>query len=326
MSLSDIHPVIIARDASATIRATLESLAEFPEVVVYDNGSTDGTPAICAGFANVRVVHGEFVGFGPTKNRAASAASGDWILSIDADERVSSHLLDGLRTLDLSVEGHAAYAVDRHNLLLGKHVRRGGWGDNWLVRLYDRRACAFDDARVHEKVVVPSGVPVVRVEGALWHEAVTDIDQFLHKISLYSELRRGGGGRIKGPLSICVGAGWAFFRSYVLQAGFLEGWRGLVIANCDAQGSFFRHMKRYVDAKTRSAPTGSEPQGGGGTGRTPDSTACNSARIESAMVSGESAPMSSPTGPLSRSLNRGAEDPSAASSRSLRAGGPSTPR
>jgi glycosyltransferase involved in cell wall biosynthesis len=351
MSLSEIHPVIIARDAATTIRATLESLAVFPEVIVYDNGSADGTPDLCARFSNVRLVHGEFLGFGPTKNRAASFASGPWILSVDADERVSPELLSGLGALDLPTRGDTAYAVDRHNFLLGKHVRRGGWGDDWLVRLYDRRVCAFDDAQVHEKVDVPPDVRIERVPGALWHEAVTDLDQFLHKISLYSELRRSRGGRVKGPFAATAGAAWAFFRSYVLQTGFLEGWRGLVIANCNAQGSFFRHMKRFVDAQSRRSlgsghreaepPRSPAAADAGRTAAAPfedqrvrvsprgtetANTACNSARIESAMVSGESAPMSSPTGPRSRSRNLSAEEPSAASSRSLRAGGPSTPK
>jgi glycosyltransferase involved in cell wall biosynthesis len=246
MSLQDIHPVLITRDAAATIERTLESLSAFGEVVVYDNGSTDETLKLCARHANVKVATGPFLGFGPSKNHAASLANGDWILSIDADEYVGDDLLETLRRLDLG-DGHIAYAVERHNLFMGKHVRRGGWGNDWLVRIYHRGYCRFDDARVHEKVSVPAGVRVARVSGALWHQAVTDIDQFLHKISFYSELRRGPAARRHSPLVTFLRAGWAFFRSYVLQLGFLEGWRGLVIANCAAQGTFFKHMKRYVD-------------------------------------------------------------------------------
>ncbi len=320
MSLSEIHPVIIARDAAATLEATLASLAVFPEVLVYDNGSTDATLEICKRAPNVRLVRGEFFGFGPTKRHATQLAAGDFVLSLDADEIVSAELLEALDRLDLA-HGPRAYALNRHNLLLGKHVRRGGWGDNWLVRLFDRRVCAFDDARVHEKIVVPAGAAVARVEGPLWHQAVTDIDQFLQKISFYSGLSRSAGGRLRSPLGIAVGAAWAFFRSYVLQAGFLEGWRGLVIANCEAQGSFFKHMKRYADTVT-------QPPDGPGAGypRVPASTACSSARIDSAIDSGESAPMSSPTGPLSRPRSASPVDPSASSRRALRAGGPSTPR
>ncbi len=331
MSLSQIHPVIIARNAAPTLEATLASLAAFPEVVVYDNGSTDATLDICRRAPNVRLLQGPFYGFGRTKRHASNLAAGDFVLSLDADEIVSAELLAALDRLDLE-RGPRAYALNRHNLLLGKHVRRGGWGDNWLVRLFDRRVCGFDDAPVHEKVVLPAGAGAERVEGPLWHQAVTDIDQFLQKISFYSELGRGTGRRLRSPLGIAVGAAWAFFRSYVLQAGWLEGWRGLVIANCEAQGSFFKHMKRYADAAGAGADAASPAGDTTGTAgdmaypREPESTACSSARIDSAIDSGESAPISSPTGPLSRARNDSPVDPSASSSRARRAGGPSTPR
>jgi glycosyltransferase involved in cell wall biosynthesis len=244
-----LHAVLIARDAARTIAGTLASLGTFSEVVVYDNGSTDDTVAICARFPNVRVEHGPFLGFGPTRNHVASMAAGPWILSIDADERLDSELLKQLGELDLS-EPRRAYALDRRNLLLHKHVRHAGWGGNWLVRVYHRDVCRFSDVRVHEKVVVPKGVSLVRLEGGLWHDAVDDIDQFLQKISFYSELCRGAQAKPRSIPHMLLGAWWAFFRSYILKLGILEGWRGLLIAHCEAQGSYFKHMKRYVDAKT----------------------------------------------------------------------------
>jgi hypothetical protein len=109
-------------------------------------------------------------------------------------------------------------------------------------------------------VVAPNDVLLVRLPGGLWHDAVEDIDQFLRKISFYSELCRGGQPKRRSIPHVLLGAGWAFFRSYVLRLGFLEGWRGLLISHCEAQGSFFKHMKRYVDAKTqRSAASSSMP-------------------------------------------------------------------
>ena len=246
MSLDQITPVLITRDAQATIERTLESLIDFAEVVVYDNGSTDDTCAICARFDNVRLHVGEFMGFGPTKAHAVALAHNDWVLSIDADEYLGRSLRSSLRELDVS-DARVAYAVKRHNLFMGKLVRRGGWGDNWLVRLFNRQHCQFNDAVVHEKVAVPEDVKTVRVDGALWHQAVTDIDQFLVKISRYSELEIRRSPRVYGPLATSMRAAWAFFRSYVLRAGVLEGWRGLVIAVSDAVGCFFKHMKRYVN-------------------------------------------------------------------------------
>jgi glycosyltransferase involved in cell wall biosynthesis len=149
MSTRDIYPVLITRDAAATIERTLESLAGFPEVVVYDNGSTDATIERCRRFANVRVETGDFFGYGKTKNHVVSLARGDWVLSIDADEYVGEALLAELENLRLD-DPSVAYEVERHNLFLGKDIRRAGLGGNWLVRLFNRRRCRFSDAR-HER-------------------------------------------------------------------------------------------------------------------------------------------------------------------------------
>jgi len=149
MSLAAIHPVIIVRDAGATIGTALASLESFPEVVVFDNGSSDATQQICAGFGNVKLIQGSFSGFGPTKNHAASLASGDWILSIDADEYLSDELVRSLDLADLA-DARRAYLVERHNLFMGRHVKRGGWGNDWLIRLYHRGQHRFTDAMVHE--------------------------------------------------------------------------------------------------------------------------------------------------------------------------------
>ena len=246
MTIREIYPVLITRDAATTIERTLRSLATFPEVIVYDNGSTDQTLERCRQFPNVKVVTGAFFGYGRTKNHALSLARGDWVLSIDADEYLSQALLEELRTIGLG-DSSVVYAVERHNLFLGKDLRHGGLGDDWLVRLFDRRRCRFNEAAVHEKVVVPTDCTTVRLRGPLWHQACTDLDQMIQKISRYSELNRHVGARPRGPLHTFFGSSWSFFKSYVVKGGFLDGWRGLVIAYGDAVGAFFKHMKRHAD-------------------------------------------------------------------------------
>jgi len=246
VSTDEIYPVLITRDAATTIEQTLRSLAAFPEVIVYDNGSTDDTVERCRQFPNVKVAQGEFFGYGPTKNHAVSLAGGDWVLSIDADEYLSEALLNELRETKLD-DPSIAYVLDRHNLLLGKDIRYGGVGNDWLVRLFNRRRCRFTDAAVHEKVVVPPDCRTVRLRSPLWHQACTDLDQMLKKISYYSELNRRIGAPTHSALNIWVRSVWSFFKSYVLKRGFLEGWRGIVIAHGDAMGTFFKHIKRYAD-------------------------------------------------------------------------------
>jgi glycosyltransferase involved in cell wall biosynthesis len=246
MGVEDIHPVLITRDAAGTIERALKSLAPFPEVIVYDNGSGDATLELCRRFPNTKVATGEFFGFGPTKNHAMSLAAGDWILSIDADEYLSPELLDYLPALDLS-DPAVAYAIERRNFFMGKVVEHGGWGDQWLVRLFNRRYCRFTDALVHEKVVVPDDCKTVRLPAPLWHDAVADLDQVLQKISRYSELNRLDGGRTHSTANILLRTYWSFLKTYVLRAGFREGWRGVAMATFDSMGTFCKHMKRYAD-------------------------------------------------------------------------------
>lgn len=241
-----ISAVIISRDAEQTIGATLESLAGFAEVVVYDNGSQDRTIEVARRFANVCVHEGEFLGFGPTKNRAADLAANDWILSIDSDERVSAELFDSVTSADLS-DDKVAYEVLRVNYLRGKPVRHSGWGGDWLLRLYNRRATSVSDAAVHEVVEGPTGGRVVRLRGELAHDAVRELGQFLVKIDRYSELFRTGSPRVLPVPVVFLRSVWTFIRVYVFQLGFLDGWRGLVIAVGDANGVFFKYMKSFAD-------------------------------------------------------------------------------
>lgn len=256
MSIKNISVVIIVRDAVETIAETLESVKAFPQVVVYDNGSSDGTQDIARGFENVKLVEGPFEGFGPTKNLAAGLAGHDWILSLDADEAVSERLLASIRSLDL-VDPRAAFEICRLNYFMGKLVERGGWGRDWLVRLYHRGHHQLSEAMVHENVGVHGGTKLLRLQGAIAHQAVREVGQFLKKIDLYTELRRESSTRTYPTGVIMIRAMWAFFRSYVVKLGFLAGWRGLVIAVSNFNGVFYKYMKIYADNAVREEkPTG----------------------------------------------------------------------
>lgn len=247
MPLADFSVVLITRDGGATLSACLESLASFDEVVVFDNGSSDDTQEIAAGFANVSWYEGSFLGFGKTKRAAVDLARHDWVLSIDADEYLSAELAEELDRLDLS-DAQVAYEVLRNNKFMGKHVRFGGWGGDWLIRAFNRKHCQFNDAPVHEQVEVPAGVRTQRLNNPLWHEAVTELNQFLSKIARYSELRRRDRRVSHLPtVLIFLRACWAFLRSYVFQLGLLAGWRGLVIAYSESIGTFFKYMKVRAD-------------------------------------------------------------------------------
>ena len=245
-----ISAVIIVRDAEATLAVCLQSLAFLPEVIVYDNGSVDRTQAIARSFPNVCLHSGLFHGFGPSKNHAAGLARHSWILSIDSDESVSQDLGQSLLAADLS-DPSIVYSVWRHNYMLGRRVRHSGWGQDWLPRLYHRGSARLSDAAVHEKLTWDAGMTVRRLPGTLRHDAVRDIGDLLVKINRYSEIRRKTRPITHPPALIMLRAWWAFVRTYLLKRGWLDGWRGVIIAWADADGVFYKYMMSYADTALR---------------------------------------------------------------------------
>lgn len=245
-----ISGVIITRDAEETIADCLRSLAPLAEVVVYDNGSADRTRDIACGFPNVRLHTGPFLGFGPTKNHAAALASHPWVLSIDGDEVLSPELVESLRSIDFS-DPSIVYAVWRHNYLLGRRVRHSGWGQDWLPRLYHRETARLSDAMVHENLTWGAGVTVRRLHGPLRHDAVRQLGDMLTKVNRYSEIRRRSQAAPLHPGIILLRSWWAFWRTYLLQGGWLDGWRGVAIAWSNANGVFYKYLKPYADQARR---------------------------------------------------------------------------
>lgn len=244
--IRDISVVIITRDAAATLETTLQSLTDFDDVVIYDNGSSDATLAIATRYRNVRLFQGEFIGFGPTKRHAVTLAANDWVLSLDADEAPDEELLRALEQWDTASERNTAGQIRRNNLLLGQVVRHSGWGHDWLVRLFNRRFCNFNDAMVHEAVDISATARIMRLGGSISHQAVTDLSQFLEKVNRYSSIRAEHSHKRLHPAFILAKALFAFLRTYGLRLGFLDGWRGVVIAFSNANGVFWKHMKAYT--------------------------------------------------------------------------------
>lgn len=247
--IDNISVVIIAKDAQETIHETLESLIAFREVILYLNDSSDSTQTIANAFDNVKVIQGEFIGFGDTKNQAASYASSDWIFSLDSDEVIPPNLLKELQHLTLD-NPHRLYILKRDNYFLDKKIRYSGWGNDYLARLYHKEHHTFNSNIVHEFIETHSKTHTIRLTNSFKHNAVININQFLHKVIKYSDLAA----KDKKTCSfflVIAKAKFAFFKTYILQLGFLDGWRGFVIAISNFNGKFFRYTKRYINCKEK---------------------------------------------------------------------------
>lgn len=249
MSIKNISCVIIVKNGASTIKETLKSLSLFDDVVLYDNGSTDATLEIAKNYTNVNIVRGDFLGFGETKNRAASFAKNSWILSLDGDEVLPLSLIEELKTLKLENEKEV-FIIKRDNYFLDKEIKHSGWGRDFLTRIYNKNQHGFNKNIVHEFVELKNDTIKTKLKNSFKHNAVQDINQFLQKIINYSDLAS------KDKKTCCflvvlVKAKWAFIKTYFLQLGFLDGWRGFVIAMFNFNGKFFRYLKRYINARTK---------------------------------------------------------------------------
>ncbi|MCL7931406.1 glycosyltransferase family 2 protein [Halomonas llamarensis] len=245
---ADVSVVIITRNAATTLRHTLDAIQDYDDVVVYDNGSTDSTGAIVKEYANTTLHQGEFLGFGPTKKHAVSLAKHDWVLSLDADEAPTPELNEAIQAWLAHAAPQQAGSVLRENWMMGQPVHHSGWGNDWLVRVFNRTECNFNDAVVHESIKTLPNTEIYKLKGKIRHLAITDLGQFLEKINRYSSLRADSK-KLKqySFFTILLKSIFAFIRTYFLKLGFLDGWRGLTISVANANGVFWKYVKNHTN-------------------------------------------------------------------------------
>ena len=238
-----ISCVIIAKNAAATLSQTLDSLSSFTDIVIYNNGSTDDTEIIAAQYTNVNLVHGEFIGFGPSKNKAATYASNDWILSLDADEVLSAEFVQNLEQIELNT--NCIYSILRENFYQSTNIKHC-WGKDILPRIYHKKKTAFTDKEVHESIIT-DGFNIQAINGTIKHYPYSTISDFIIKLDRYSSLyaKDNSGKKTSGPLKAMLNAHFAFFKTYFLKRGFLDGYPGLLIAFSHMATTFYKHMKLY---------------------------------------------------------------------------------
>ncbi len=236
--------VMIVHNEAELIGETLASVAWADEIIVVDSGSTDRTVEICREFG-ARVEIADWPGFGPQKNRALVLATGEWVLSLDADERVTPELRAEIEAvLVMNDPAVAAYDLPRLSSYCGRFMRHGGWWPDRICRLFRRERARFSDDRVHERVIVDG--PVGHLESHLVHLSFRSLEQVLAKVNGYSSegaqmLRTRGK---CGGLGKALGHGlWTFIRTYFLKRGFLDGREGFMLAVSNAEGTYYRYLK-----------------------------------------------------------------------------------
>jgi glycosyltransferase involved in cell wall biosynthesis len=241
---------LITRDAAGQLADCLASVAFADEIVVVDSGSSDDTIEL-ARRRGARVLRHEWLGFGPQKQLAVEAASHDWVLCVDADERVSPDLREQIVS-ELKAPRGFVYSIPRRNRFLGRWLKHGEGYPDWSVRLFHRAHARWGSEPVHEKVVSRS--PVLKLSGDLLHDSAETLEKYLDKQNRYTSLQAEAmhaEGRRANALQLTISPVLRFFKYYILRLGFLDGVPGLVHITIGCMNSFNKYAK--LKALERSA-------------------------------------------------------------------------
>jgi glycosyltransferase involved in cell wall biosynthesis len=242
LSRQPLSVVIITKNAAAQLGACLDSAAFADELLVVDCASSDGTAEIAARHG-ARVVQRDWLGFGPQKQFAIEAARHDWVLCLDADERVSASLRASIESL-LTAPAARAYAMPRCNRFMGRWLRHGEGYPDWSLRLFDRRHARWSDDPVHEKVL--TSAPVAQLEGDLLHDSADSLSVYLDKQNRYTSMQAEAlfkAGKRAGVAQLLLSPALRFAKFYFLRLGFLDGVPGLVHIAIGCCNSFLKYAK-----------------------------------------------------------------------------------
>ena len=251
--MSTLSVIIICKNAEKTIKKCLQSVHFADEIIILDSGSNDNTLAICQRFTP-HITQTDWPGFGRQKQRALAFATGDWVLSLDADEIVSPALGQHIQSiLQAPKPSYIGYDIPIRLCFFNQHIRFAN-GAHRHLRLFQRQHTIMPARPVHEAFLVEGSIG--RLRAPIIHYSYDSIEQFYAKINQYSSLRAQSEGK-KTSLLQAIGHGyWMFLRIYLLNLGFLDGRAGFVLAQGFALQSYLRYLKSaYTNPKIKNKST-----------------------------------------------------------------------
>ena len=237
--------VIITWNEEANIKRCLESVKWAAEIIIVDCGSTDKTLSLTQSYNNCRIINQAWLGFGKQKQFAVEQAANDWVLSLDADEELSTVLQKEIKNI-LQDPENFAYALFRRTFYLGKMIKHSGWQHDYPLRLFNKTKGNFNANIVHEYVI--HNCPFRKLQAPLFHYPYPDLTAHLVKLQRYSSL---GAFKLsesckQSDLAQAVARGiFKFLKMYFIRFGFLDGKEGFLLASLSAYGVFLKYVKLW---------------------------------------------------------------------------------
>ena len=243
MDKMPLSVIIITKNEQDNIEDCLESVKWAEEIIIVDSGSTDKTEAICRKFTDNFYVK-DWPGFGIQKQRSLELASREWVLSIDADERVTPELKSEIIDKITQNSNIGGYLIPRLSNYLGKDIYHAGWYPDYTLRLVKRKEVYFTRDIVHEKMIVDGRVQ--KLSNHFIHYPYNSISHHIQKLNDYSSLsaeKMFSKGKNVSWLMVFLKALFGFIRAYIFRGGFLDGWQGLVVSISTGASVYLKYLK-----------------------------------------------------------------------------------
>lgn len=245
---ASIAAVIITKNEQDSLRDCLESLRWVDEIIIVDSGSTDSTETIAREYTEHFYVNAEWPGFGKQKQLAQSYATSDWILAVDADERIDDTLRENILTMLENPPENTVYNLNELTWVFGRFLKHSGWYYRH-VRLYPNKLTKYNDNLVHESVIIPSGCQVAELDGDILHYSYQNLNHYLVKSAGYAKAwadQRQARGKKASLSQGIIHALGCFLKMYLLKRGFLDGKQGFLIAVLSAHSTFVKYADLWA--------------------------------------------------------------------------------
>lgn len=258
MSRPSIAVALIVKNEAQHLKACLETVHDWvDEIVVLDSGSSDQTEEVARLFTDKFYVNADWPGFGAQRRLAQSYVESDYILWLDADERVTPELKTSILSAVASNQASTIYQTARLSWVFGRYIRHCGWYPDRVLRLYPTKLTQYNDALVHEKVEVSSQMKIENLDGDLIHFTYSDMNHYLVKSAGYAQAwaqQRQQKGKKSSLSQGALHALGCFIKMYIVKAGFLDGKQGLLLSLLSSHSTFVKYADLWVRTETEKMP------------------------------------------------------------------------